>query len=320
MASILRQILYQIWGRGRAAEAFRSSFTELRIGWTVNRIKSIFLKLCGDTVWPVPDKPPEPQAEPLSEGRQFSGLRKVRLGDVTPSGRLRFDALTRYTQDVSDDDTTDAGLDTDPAWVVRRTTVDVIRPAHLAESLTFVTFCSALGRRWAERRLRITGDLDAHYEVSTLWICVDVETGRPRELTDQFHRLYGPAAGGRTVKARLTNPKPDPEASLAPWPLRTVDFDTLGHVNNAAYWALIEEALAGTPVFAQSDALGSPTVEGPHRVHLEYSAGLSPADEVGIASMSHAEAGHCWWWLAGPDRELAASASLTTLPADFYRL
>ena len=265
----------------------------------------------------MPDKPPEPQAEPLSEGRQFTGKRKVRLGDVTPSGRLRFDALTRYTQDVSDDDTTAAGLAADPAWVVRRTTVDVVRPAHLAETVSFSTFCSALGRRWAERRLRIVGDVDAHYEVSTLWICVDVHTGRPRELTEQFHALYGSAAGGRTVTARLSNPKPEPDSSLVSWPLRAVDFDTLGHVNNAAYWALIEEALAPQPIAGNAD-FGSPAVTGPVRVNLEYSAGLSPTEQVAVASEAHEDSGRCWWWLAGEDRELAASALLMPLPEGLY--
>jgi acyl-ACP thioesterase len=28
------------------------------------------------------------------------------------------------------------------------------------------------------------------------------------------------------------------------WPLRAVDFDTAGHVNNAVHWAVVEEELA----------------------------------------------------------------------------
>ena len=60
----------------------------------------------------------------------------MRLGDVDPDGRLRLDALTRYTQDVSDDDTTDAGLDVEPGWVVRSTVVDEL-----------VTRCASCHRR-----------------------------------------------------------------------------------------------------------------------------------------------------------------------------
>src|SRR3546814_5593560 len=38
-------------------------------------------------------------------GRVFEGARRVRLGDVSPAGRLRLDAATRYLQDLSADDT-----------------------------------------------------------------------------------------------------------------------------------------------------------------------------------------------------------------------
>ncbi len=42
------------------------------------------------------------------QGRIFTAARSVRLGDVTPRGRLRLDATVRYLQDVSHDDTEDA--------------------------------------------------------------------------------------------------------------------------------------------------------------------------------------------------------------------
>ena len=223
----------------------------------------------------------------------------MRLGDVTPSGRLRLDALTRYTQDVSDDDTTDAGLSPEPSWVVRRTAVDVLSPAVLAETMQLTTHCSGLGRRWAERHLSVVGDAGAAYEVSTLWICVDPAAGRPTMLTDEFLAIYGPSAGERTVKARLTHPKPVDGADRRPWPLRVADFDTLNHVNNAAYWAVVEEYLATE---GQS---------GPFRASVEYRDGVIPTDEVTIASADLA-AGRCLWWLTS-DGALAASALIETV-------
>jgi len=41
-------------------------------------------------------------------GRVFEGVRKVRLADVSPAGRLRLDATARFLQDLSADDTADA--------------------------------------------------------------------------------------------------------------------------------------------------------------------------------------------------------------------
>lgn len=257
-----------------------------------------------------------PQAGRQPGGRVFTGLRKVRLGDVTTSGRLRLDALTRYTQDVSDDDTTDAGLDTEPAWVVRRTLVDVLKPAQLAETIEISTFCSGLGRRWAERRLCVSGSEGARYEAATLWICIDPTSGRPRELTDQFHAIYGPSAQGRSVKARLTIPKPADSGEIQAsagtvsrwtWPLRAVDLDTLGHVNNAAYWAVIEEVL-----YAEDRS-------APYRALLEYSGGVEYGDDVSILSVIDGEAATHHWFVDGRDAP-AAAASIVELPADLYRV
>lgn len=245
------------------------------------------------------------QCDPAAGGRRFTGRRRVRLGDVTSGGRLRLDALTRYTQDVSDDDTTDAGLtDPDdpgePAWVVRRTAVAELQAARLGEDIEVITFCSGLGRRWAERHLRVVGGGGARYEVSTLWICIDAVTGRPRELTERFRRLYGPAAGGRTVTARLTQPRPEPGAARFPWPLRAVDLDVYGHVNNAAYWAVVEEWLDGHPV------------TGPFTATLEYAAGLDRGAEVEVAWAPSADGGAQLWWLA-PDGTVPASAAVLPL-------
>lgn len=238
--------------------------------------------------------------KPLEEyrsGRRFRAARKVRMGDVDPDGRLRLDALARYCQDVSNDDTTDACLDDEPGWVVRFTVIDELRPATLAERLAFHTFCSGLGKRWAERRLTVEGSAGACYQVSTLWVCVDHTTGQPARLTDQFLDLYSEAADGRSASARLRIPRP----SVVPaqqrhqerWQLRRTDFDPLGHVNNAAYWAVVEQWLE--------------PFDQPRRVRVEYGGGVAAAPNVLIERA--AEPGHLmlWWW-DGDEETVTASA------------
>ncbi len=263
----------------------------------------------------------EPLAPAVEGGRRFSGERKVRLGDVDPTGRLRFDALTRYAQDVSDDDTTDAGLSPEVGWVVRSTVVDQVVPARLAERLRFVTFCSGVGRSWAERRLSVSGEAGARYEIATLWICIDAASGRPRGLTEQFFDIYGPAAAGRKVSPRLINPAM-PEASSAPstrqhhqWQLRTVDYDVFGHVNNAAYWAPVEQWV------------GADTAARPLRIRLEYGAGLAPGDDVCIVRVDEPAGLRLWWLPTGTRMEpedvveagqVMASAATMSLPDDLY--
>ena len=224
--------------------------------------------------------PLEPLEPIRAQGRWFSGERKVRLGDVTTDGRLRFDALARYAQDISDDDTFDAGLSTDPGWVVRSTVIDELVSAKLGEWLSFTTFCSGLGRSWAERRHHIVGAEGAHYEVATLWICVDTQSGRPCKLTDQFHQLFDEAAGGRKVRARLQNPELDDASTTVDdnWQLRRSDFDVYGHVNNAAYWAAVEEWLQEGPPVPRRGRVehGDEVKAGPVVVSRSVIEGSSP--------------------------------------------
>ncbi len=242
-----------------------------------------------------------PLAERLEDGRYFEGNRSVRLGDVRPDGTLRLDALMRYTQDVSNDDTTAAQLPDDLAWVVRRTAVDVFREASFGEPLRFGTFCAGLGRRWAERRLSVTGESGAHYEVSTLWIHLDSESGRPKPLGDRFLEIYGSAAGSRSVSARLLHPDPPGDAAEWWWPLRAVDFDLFDHVNNAAYWAAAEER---RPIwFPLVEARNSKNVR-PWRATMEYRAGIGRAEQVRLREGRSDDRFSLWF---EHDDQLAAS-------------
>lgn len=176
-------------------------------------------------------------------GRVFTRGRPVRLGDVDVRARLRLDAVARYLQDVATDDATDAALDDAYGWVVRRTMIEIRRTAVLGEHLQLSTFCSGTGRSWAERRTSISGERGASIEAVSLWIRVDPTSGRPTVLGDDFSSAYGEAARGRHVSSRLQLPAPPSHAERQPWSIRRVDIDPLGHVNNAAQWAVVEETL-----------------------------------------------------------------------------
>jgi acyl-ACP thioesterase len=178
-----------------------------------------------------------------STGRRYTATRPVRLGDADRRGRLRFDGLARHLQDVANDDAVDSGLPNTTAWVVRRTLVAVEQVPVLGENLELTTFCSGTGRSWAERRTSVGGDRGGSVEAVSLWVQIDAVTERITALGDQFHEIYGGAAGGRRVSARLSLPNLAAGAMSRPWVIRAVDFDVLGHVNNAAQWAILEEAL-----------------------------------------------------------------------------
>ncbi len=176
-------------------------------------------------------------------GRRFRAQRVVRLGDVDPAGRLRLDATARYLQDVATDDATDGGLDGRFGWLVRRTLIEIATPAVVGEAVELTTSCTGLGRSWAERRTTITGAAGARIETVSVWVQIDMSTARPTRLTDQFTEIYGTACAGRAVSARLSLGPPPADGPRRPWRVRRTDLDRFDHVNNAANWAFLEEAV-----------------------------------------------------------------------------
>ncbi len=177
-------------------------------------------------------------------GRIFSGEARGRLGDVTAAGRVRVDALARWLQDVAYDDVLDAGLAEAGSWVVRRTRLLVRQFPRFDEHVVLQTFCSGVGPRWAQRRTSLTGAGGARVEADALWIFLDWETLMPARLDERFDAVYGEAAAGRRAeRARLQHGSPPADAPPFDWHFRAADVDLADHVNNAAYWEVLEELL-----------------------------------------------------------------------------
>jgi acyl-ACP thioesterase len=179
-------------------------------------------------------------------GRVFHHRAAVGLADVTPHGRGRLDAIARWLQDAAWADVADAGVQDEGVWVVRRMTLHVERAPRFGEELEIATFCSGTGPLWAERGTTVRSADGAYVEAVAVWVFLDREGIRPRPLPPSFDAIYGEAAGGRRVKARLTHPaEPPPGAPTTPWTFRYADLDMAAHVNNSVYWAVLEEELAG---------------------------------------------------------------------------
>jgi acyl-ACP thioesterase len=246
---------------------------------------------------PVPAQPPSALVPRPSVGRVFEEARRVRLAEVDPSGRLRLDAATRYLQDLSADDTADAALADAEAWVVRRTVIEVHRFPRYLEALELATWCSGIGSHYAERRISVVGERGGRVEAATTWVHVDLASGRPTRVPAGFADLYGEASGGRRIKARLEHADA-PEGGVgerSPWPLRATDFDVLDHVNNAAYWEAVEEALAARPPGRR-----------PLRAELEHRRALERGATVERVVVDDGEGGFSVWLL---DRGVVAASA-----------
>ena len=106
-----------------------------------------------------------------------------------------------------------------------------------------------------------------------------------------FFDVYGEAAGGRTVHARLSQGGPPDGGQPTPWPLRFSDFDVLGHVNNAVYWAIVEECF---------------DVPAHSTVTVEYRGGV---DRGQLRGSSWSTATSCGCWPTGRWRRRGGSTS-----------
>jgi len=188
-------------------------------------------------------------------GRVYATRRIVRSTDVTPSGRLRLDALARYLQTVAEDDVADSGLAEPVVWLVRKCQLRIATLPAMGERVTLRTYCSGTGPRWAEPTTTLASvDGEPSVQATAVWAAVSPVDGRPVSLSGGFAAIYGPSAAGRVASVRLSHPRPDGAATTGngvsgatpprDWPLRAADFDTARHVNNAVHWEVVEDELA----------------------------------------------------------------------------
>jgi acyl-ACP thioesterase len=226
----------------------------------------------------------------------FEQVFRAGFADCAPSGRIRLDAVARWLQDVAYADVVDAKLADRAVWVVRRTRIQVQRFPLMGEAYRVATFCSGLGRMWAERRtsIRAVDRGESEVEAVTLWVHLDPCTWRPLALSQGEASVYATSAQGRRVTARLRHPVPSGDEQRSTWNFRATELDVAGHINNAAYWQPLEEELLGGPELARLD------------VELEYRAPSQPGEKLLLRDGSRR-------WIVGKDGEIHASFLLVDL-------
>ena len=208
-------------------------------------------------------------ADRPATGRVYEEHVRAGIDSVNPAGRVRLDAIARWLQDAAYWDLVDAG-DAEPSpWLVRRLRIRVSRWPVFAERLRLATWCSGLGALVAERRSTLVSDAGARVETVAQWVALDPATMRPGKIPDRFLALYGPSAGARRSRTKLHHPgAPPATAARRPFVFRAGDLDPAQHVNNAVYWAALEEELGEHAPTAPLDA------EVEHR----GAAGAGPAE------------------------------------------
>jgi acyl-ACP thioesterase len=227
------------------------------------------------------------------EGRVFEQVFTPGFADCSPTGRIRLDALARWLQDIAYADVVEAELVDRAVWVVRRTRIHVRRFPRFSESYRLATFCSGMGRMWAERRTSVArvGEAESDVEAASLWVHLDPVSWRPVPLSEDEASLYGVSANGRRVTARLRHPQPEADHERSAWLFRATELDIAGHINNSAYWQPLEEELL--------------TGEEPARVdaEIEFRTPAQPGEKTILRDGAYR-------WIVGADGETHASILL----------
>ena len=244
---------------------------------------------------------PQPDRGPI-----FVKTRPVRAGDVDAAKRIRLDAVARYLQDIGNDNIETAGaIDTHPLWIVRRSVIDVIRPAIWPESLTMTRWCSAFSTRWANMRVRFDGSNGALIETEGFWIHISAESGMPTRMSDDFMKPLEQSTDEHRLKWKrvIADNAPDataPDVIDTPFSLRVTDIDPFDHVNNAVYWQAVEEVVSTRTELRST----------PHRAVIEYLSPLVAGDDVVLRS--HVDGSRLTVWFL-VDGALRAAAQVSPL-------
>ncbi len=244
--------------------------------------------------------PLQPELLPPGDGRWVADRWWVRLGDVTPTGRARLDALARWVQDIASEDLRRSGVDDGAIWVVRRTAMVVRRRPRFGEQLEVATWITGAGAAWAQRRTSVVGTGGASVEVVAMWVHLDPATFRPRSMTREFAAVWAPGSS-RHVRARLIHPRPpSPLPPSRPLQLRLADYDLAGHVNNAVAWAVLEDELVRGAGADRRVAAAS----------VEYLGAIDPGTGVHVHTAVHGD--RLWCWMTGADQAVLVSAVART--------
>lgn len=214
---------------------------------------------------------------PLSEfptaGKAFRTSWPVRTGDIHTDRSLRLDGIARYLQDAGFDHLVAEGaMDTHPAWVVRRTVIDVVEPITWPDQVHLQRWCSGLSAKWCSMRVRIQSDGGGLVETEAFWINLDSNTGMPATIGENFTAAMASTASDHHLHWRRWIDPEVTEFESTPFPLRASDFDPFDHVNNAIYWQPVDEAVG--------KQLGSKSF----RSILEYSRPVTRGEEVTVRS------------------------------------
>ena len=156
------------------------------------------------------------------------------------------------------------------AWVLKRMAAEVDRYPHYGEMLRLETWSSGIRGAKGYREFRVFAGVDEPIaRGSSVWVYVNLRTRSVTRVPPEVASGFPSAPEGVYCPGLedLDLAPPDPATAAALLvSLRYSDVDALGHVNNTAYYELLQTALArrGRPI-------------RPKQIRIRYGKGI-PGD------------------------------------------
>jgi acyl-CoA thioester hydrolase len=232
---------------------------------------------------------------------------RVQIFDVDAWGEMRTSVALRFLQQAASDASAAVGFDVEwyaragALWVIRRTTIEFLEPAHYRDELAVRTWVSDLRRVRSQREyeMRRVGSETLLARAVTDWVYLDLTRGALAQPPEEMRRRLMPDAVSRPRPARAAA-APSAAAVQVARRVELADLDSVGHVNNAQYAVYVEQAVHDALAARGGRPDTSPSA--PHlrvrRHDLEYFAeaqyGDALAATVWVAGVTpHAFASEC---------------------------
>ncbi|MEI7554866.1 acyl-ACP thioesterase domain-containing protein [Candidatus Chlorohelix sp.] len=205
--------------------------------------------------------------------RRFDFTYSVRFDEVDLFGYLTPASASRYMQDIARRDAAGVELPEGFNWLAKRTLIDFNRPIPACANLQTVTFPIGFSRVTAQRayEFRLEGDnasLPA-IKARTLWVYVDAK-GHPARIPPEASEIWLPNG----AQPQLNDPAWLPFPATAPLETNgSVLFsrlDILAHMNNTAYFEMLDDAGWGALMAAGISPLNPSGALLPLHYDIEY--------------------------------------------------
>lgn len=202
----------------------------------------------------------------VAEADSYTQKFHLRFDECAQDGNARAGTLLRYVVETAFGHSTRAGFPLSwyfshgLFWLVRQVRLVLRQPIPYGSSLEVTTQVVGVRRFWARRENRVRSSGDTLVATATMdWIFTD-GAGRPARIPQEMSDAF-PVSGSRAPVDQMNIGDPPPGLQPTLYTVPAYQVDPRGHMNNAAYLDLLEDALASLAVDPQ---------ERPAEYELEY--------------------------------------------------